>query len=158
MFPLAGQRLEEIAHDLFGVMTQLALCTQSHQKRRVELKEFEFLTLSILHTHEQMIVGDIQRLLGVLPAQMSRIIRALEFRQPPLITCQINSQDKRKVDVRLTASGISALQEYREARVKKLANLLHRASDDERDDLARLILKLHELLRGQQVPTPLLSV
>jgi CRISPR system Cascade subunit CasE len=46
-----------------------------------------------------MIVGDIQRLLGVLPAQMSRIIRSLENRDRPLIACHINPRDKRKVDV-----------------------------------------------------------
>src|SRR5437764_435119 len=104
MSTVAGQRLEEIAQDLFGVMTELALATQAHQRRGVALKEFEFLTLAVLHTHERMIVGEIQRILGVLPAQMSRIIRSLENRQTPLIECQINPHDKRKVDVRLTAA------------------------------------------------------
>jgi hypothetical protein len=40
-----------------------------------------------------------------LPAQMSRIIRSLEARERPMIVCRINPQDKRKIDVCLTAAG-----------------------------------------------------
>jgi DNA-binding MarR family transcriptional regulator len=147
MSTIVGQRLEEIAQDLFEVMTQLALSTHSHQRRGLNLKEFEFLTLSVLHTHQPMTVGNIQRLLGVLPAQMSRIIRSLENRQPALIECQINARDKRKVDVRLTAAGEAALAAYQEARVRRLADLLRRIPDDEHEDMARLVLKLFDVLR-----------
>src|SRR5439155_467625 len=92
-----GLRVAEIAQDLFEVVTQIGLSTLRGRRRVADLKEVEFLTLSILHTRECMIVGDIQRLLGVLPAQMSRIIRALESRDRPLIACRINSRDKRKI-------------------------------------------------------------
>ena len=146
MSTVAGHRLEEIAQDLFGVMTQFSLSTQAHQRRGVELKELEFLTLSVLHTHSRMIVGDIQRVLGVLPAQMSRIIRSLENRPSPLIECQINPQDKRKVDVRLSAAGARALLEFREVRVQKLVALLKNGSDEDHEDLARLVVKLQELI------------
>ena len=70
-----GFRVEEIAQDLFDVVTQIGLSTLRGRRRVADLKEVEFLTLSILHNRESMIVGDIQRFLGVLPAQMSRIIR-----------------------------------------------------------------------------------
>jgi DNA-binding MarR family transcriptional regulator len=150
MATAVGHRLEEIAQDLFGVMTKLALATQAHQRRGLQLKEFEFLTLSVLQSQERMIVGDIQRILGVLPAQMSRIIRALEHRQPPLIECQINPQDKRKVDVRLTAAGESALTEFREARVQKLLRLLGTSSDEDQEELSRLTVKLNDLLKEAQ--------
>src|SRR5205807_6176815 len=101
----SGVRLEATAKDLFEVVTQLGLATLRGRRRAGGLKEVEFLTLAILHEHGSMIVGDIQRFLGVLPAQMSRIIRSLENRDRPLIACQINPQDKRKVDVCLTAWG-----------------------------------------------------
>ena len=91
-----------------------------------------------------MIVGDIQRLLGVLPAQMSRIIRSLEGRDPPLISCQINPHDKRKVDVHLTEAGERALTDYISPRVGALAELLGRLSADEREVLAHLLDKLQE--------------
>jgi DNA-binding MarR family transcriptional regulator len=154
MSTAAGQHLDEIAQDLFGVMTQLALCTQAHQKRGAELREFEFLALSVLQTRDRMIVGDIQRILGVLPAQMSRIIRSLEHRQTPLIECQINPQDKRKVDVRLTQAGVRSLQEFREARVQKLVELLRGATDEEQEDLSRLIAKLQDMIRTSQFGAP----
>src|SRR5262249_51625995 len=87
-----GVRLEETARDLFEVVTQLGLTALRGRRRTGDLKEVEFLTLAILQEHGTMIVGDIQRLLGVLPAQMSRIIRSLENRDRPLISCQINSR------------------------------------------------------------------
>src|ERR671934_1431672 len=119
-------RLEETARDLFEVVSQLGLTALRGRRRSGDLKEVEFLTLAILSSHGTMIVGDIQRLLGVLPAQMSRIIRSLEARDRPLIVCRINPQDKRKIDVCLTAAGDKALCEYRDYRVRGIAELLRR--------------------------------
>lgn len=148
MSSVSGQRIEELAQDFFGLMTQLSLSTQSLQRRRVELKEFEFLTLCVLNTHPRMIVGEIQRLLGVLPAQMSRIIRSLESRQPPFIECQINPNDKRKIDVRLTPAGERALFDYQELRVQKLTNLFQNLSEEDQEDLSCWIQKISDLLKG----------
>ncbi len=92
-----------------------------------------------------MIVGDIQRLLGVLPAQMSRVIRSLEARDRPLIVCRINPHDKRKIDVCLTAAGDKALTEYREYRVRAIADLLRRLPEDDLEDVHGLLDKLHAL-------------
>ena len=145
-----GQRVEEIAQDLFGVVTRIGLSALRGRRRHGDLKEVEFLTLSILQAHGTMIVGDIQRLLGVLPAQMSRVIRSLEDRDRPLISCRINARDKRKIDVYLTPAGEKALLDYEGARVARLVELLHDLSDDDQDDLARLVEKLGGLLeRGQ---------
>jgi len=89
-----GAVLEELAQALFDTLTQFCLSVPRARRRAGDLKELEFLTLSILHHHDTLIVGDIQRQLGVLPAQMSRIIRALETRERPLIACRINPQDR----------------------------------------------------------------
>src|SRR5262245_14236976 len=67
----AQARVEEIAQDLFEVLTHLSLAVPRCRRRPDDLKEVEFLTLALLHERGTMIVGDIQRLLGVLPAQMS---------------------------------------------------------------------------------------
>src|SRR5580704_1269031 len=133
-----GLRVEEIAQDLFEVVTQIGLSTLRGRRRVADLKEVEFLTLSILHAHDTMIVGDIQRLLGVLPAQMSRVIRALENRDRPLIACRINPRDKRKIDVCMTTAGEKVLQEYRAVRVGRIVDLLHNLPDEEQEDLVRL--------------------
>src|SRR5437763_4813175 len=97
-----------------------------------------------------MIVGDIQRLLGVLPAQMSRVIRSLEGRDRPLISCRINARDKRRIDVCLTPAGEKALLEYQGARVGRIVDLLRNLSEEDQDDLVRLLERLNGLLD----PTP----
>ncbi len=146
MSTATGQRLEDVAQDLFEVFTHLGLSTLRGRRRLGDLKEVEFLTLSLLQAHGVMIVGDIQRLLGVLPAQMSRIVRALETRERPLIQCRINARDKRKVDVGLTTAGEKALVEYQAIRIGRLIQRLRTLSDDDLEDLVRLGHKLNSLL------------
>jgi DNA-binding MarR family transcriptional regulator len=140
------ERLEGMAQNLFDVVTHLSLAALRGRRRSGDLKEVEFLTLSILHERRTMIVGDIQRRLGVLPAQMSRIIRSLETRERPLISCRINPRDKRKVDVCMTPAGEKALAEYRAARVNRIQELLNSLSDEDQEDVHRLADKLHGLL------------
>src|SRR2546428_6295804 len=145
-----GHRVEDIAHELFQVVTQICLSTLRGRRRAGDLKEVEFLTLSLLQAHGIMIVGDIQRVLGVLPAQMSRVIRALENRERPLIQCRINSRDKRKIDVDLTANGERALIEYQGKRVGRIVEQLSHLTDDDQDDMIRTLNKLHGLLDSRQ--------
>jgi DNA-binding MarR family transcriptional regulator len=144
-------RLGDTAQNLFDVMTQFCLVAPRGRRRMGELKEVEFLTLAILHEHNTMIVGDIQRLLGVLPAQMSRIIRALESREMPFITCQINPQDKRKIDVTLTESGERALLDYQEMRTQGIADVLRNMPEDDQDELNRVIEKLRIALEASSL-------
>jgi DNA-binding MarR family transcriptional regulator len=139
-------RVDELAQKLFDVITQFCLTIPRHRRRSGDLKEVEFLTLSILRQHDTLIVGDIQRMLGVLPAQMSRIIRALEMRDQPLIACRINSQDKRKIDVNLTPAGRFAYNDYQTSRVASITLFLSKLSEDDLDDLQSLLAKMHDLL------------
>lgn len=152
MVATAAVRLEEIAREVFEVLTHLGL-TVPHRRRRVgDLKEIEFLTLALLHGRGTMIVGELQRRLGVLPAQMSRIVRALEDRDRPMIVCHINPRDKRKVDVRMTPAGEKALVDYQTARVGRIAELLAAMPDEFQEDLSRLLEKLREIrstIRGR---------
>ena len=141
-----GVPLEEIAQRLIEVTAQLGLALPRGRRRNGDLKEVEFLTLSILRQRDTLIVGEIQRQLGVLPAQMSRIIRALEDRDRPLIACRINPQDKRKIDVALTPAGTKAFQEHQAARVRAVSTLLARLPEEDIDDLQRLLEKVQELL------------
>jgi DNA-binding MarR family transcriptional regulator len=139
-------RLEGLAQNLFDAVMQFCLALPRNRRRSGDLKEIEFLTLSILHRHETLIVGEIQRLLGVLPAQMSRIIRSLEMRDRPLIACRINPQDKRKIDVALTPEGEAAFQDYQTGRVHSIAGLLSRLPEEDLDDLQRLLVKVNDLV------------
>jgi DNA-binding MarR family transcriptional regulator len=141
-----GTRIEDLAHELFDVVTQICLSTLRGRRRSGDLKEVEFLSLSLLQANGTMIVGDIQRVLGILPAQMSRIIRSLENRDDPLIECRINPRDKRKIDVCLTPTGERALAEYQGVRVGRLIGKLQNMSDEDQEELLRVLNKLHGLL------------
>jgi len=144
----SGTRLpvEEIAQQFIELVAQFNLALPRGRRRGGDLKEVEFLTLSILHQRDTLIVGDIQRQLGVLPAQMSRIIRSLEARERPLIACRINPQDKRKIDVALTPAGAKAFDDHQKARVHAVAGLLAKLPEDDLEDLHRLLEKAHELI------------
>src|SRR5262245_64028681 len=140
-----GQRLEDIAQDLFDIFTRLGLSTLRGRRRGGDLKEVEFLTLSLLQSHGTMIVGEIQRLLSILPAQMSRVIRSLENRERPLIQCRINPRDKRKIDVCLTPHGEKTLLDYQRTRIGRIVERLQGLSDVEQEELIRALNKLHGL-------------
>jgi DNA-binding MarR family transcriptional regulator len=153
--PTADKRTEELAQHLFDVLTRFCLAVPRGRRRSGELKEIEFLTLSLLHQHQRMIVGDIQRHLGILPAQMSRIIRALESRNKPLISCRINAEDKRKIDVILTNEGMEAFKEYQSLRVQTIAGILDKLEPEEREELDRLVDRLRQMIREPLLPASL---
>jgi DNA-binding MarR family transcriptional regulator len=144
-----GIRIDELAQSLFEAFTRFRLKGPRGRRRGGDLKEVEFLTLSLLSQRDTLIVGDIQRMLGVLPAQMSRIIRSLESRERPLIACRINPNDKRKIDVALTPAGRAAFLEYQSSRVRGIVNLLGQLHDEELEDLHRVLEKIHDLLGPQ---------
>jgi|SRR5579875_2040721 len=137
-------RVQELAQHIFDLVTHFCLILPRGRRRSGDLKEVEFLTLALLHHHQTLIVGDIQRQLGILPAQMSRIIRSLEDREPPLVTCRINPHDKRKINVTLTPEGITAFQDYQSSRLGSISNLLSKLSEEDLEELQRLLNKLHE--------------
>lgn len=141
-----GNRIDDLAHELFEVVTQICLSALRGRRRSGDLKEVEFLTLSLLHGNTTMIVGEIQRLLGILPAQMSRIIRSLENRESPLIECRINARDKRKIDVCLTPHGERALDEYQSVRVARLMERLRGLSEEDQEEVLHVLQKLRSLL------------
>ncbi|MFO0965163.1 MAG: MarR family transcriptional regulator [Gemmataceae bacterium] len=147
----ASHRIEDVAHELFEVVTHICLSTLRGRRRGGDLKEVEFLTLSLLQSHGTMIVGDIQRLLGILPAQMSRVIRSLENRERPLIQCRINPRDKRKIDVCLTPHGEKTLLEYQDTRVGRIVQRLQNVGEDDQEEMIRVLNKLRALL-DQRAP------
>lgn len=138
----SGVRLEELAQDLLGLLTRLGMARPRNRRDEVGLTDIEFMALALLQDHGTLIVGHLQRMLGVLPAQMSRIIRSLEARERPMIDCHINPTDKRKINVRLTAAGGKALQDYKAVRIGPLVELLRDLTDADREELARLLEKL----------------
>jgi DNA-binding MarR family transcriptional regulator len=147
----AETRVEQVAQELFDVVTQLCLVAPRGRRRPNDLKEVEYLTLALLQDRESMNVGDMQRLLGVLPAQMSRIIRSLENRSASLVACRINPRDKRKIDVCLTETGRKAFLDYQSARVHRLVELLRDMNEDDQADVTQSLDKVRGLLERATV-------
>jgi DNA-binding MarR family transcriptional regulator len=144
---VAVESMERLAQEVFDVVRQLTLSAPRGRRRPGDLKEGEFLTLAMLGERGTMIVGTIQRELGVLPAQMSRIIRSLESRDQPLVSCRINPLDKRKVDVSLTQAGERTLGEYRRHRVARILDILRDLEGDDREHFAEIMDRIRDIMR-----------
>jgi DNA-binding MarR family transcriptional regulator len=136
-----SKRLNDFAEEVLQLSQQVwALESKTKGKEHPDISETEFLTLDLLSRSQPQTVGDLQRQIGVLPAQMSRIIRALENKaEGPLITCRINSQDKRKVDVELTRAGAQSHQAYRRVKLGSIQEMLLTLPEQDRDDLMRIL-------------------
>ncbi|HUO09942.1 MAG TPA: hypothetical protein VM008_16680 [Phycisphaerae bacterium] len=116
----------------------------------VELSESQFLTLDLITRDPRgggtPTVGDLQRAIHVLPAQMSRIIRSLETNfDKPLIHCQLNQQDKRRIDVSITDEGRRVYEEFRTARLAKTRDILQFLSEEDRKEFVRICRRIREL-------------
>jgi len=109
-----------------------------------EFSETEYLAVDALAKDQPLTVGDIQKRIGVQPAQMSRILRSLENRPKSFVECRINAQDRRRVDVTLTAAGKSAHQDYRKARLGFATEVLANLPPEDRVQFMRILRSIHE--------------
>ncbi len=149
-----SQDLKKAAEEIFELtkMSWLARSQQSRQKGQVDLTESEFLALDWLvkADPEPLTVGDIQRRIHVLPAQMSRVIRSLEGKAgKPLIRCQINPRDKRKVDVTLTEAGRKAHRAFQDARLAAAVSVVAHLTPRDRSELMRIFQEIKRIVRNQ---------
>lgn len=145
-----AQELQEFVDELFSISQDFWIAqSRSRGRHTTEITETEFLTLDLLiHSEGILTVGDIQRHIGVLPAQMSRVIRSLESKgDHPLITCKINQSDKRKIDVELTDAGRKAHQEYRRIKLGSMEKVLLSLSDQDRKEFMRLLRSIRDSIR-----------
>ena len=144
-----AQQLKQFAEEVLEVSKVLwVIQSQSKGKKQPEITETEFLTLDVLTRQCPQSVGDIQRYIGVLPAQMSRIVRSLENKgEEPLIQCKINPQDKRKINVELTDAGRKMHQVYREIKLGNIEKMLAAMSEKDRNELMRILRGIRESFR-----------
>lgn len=144
--PEKRRQLEALAQEIFGLSKLTSQVRAQARKDEVEaLSETEGLTLDLLAKNRVMSVGEIQKAIGVLPAQMSRIIRSLEDKGgQAFISCSINSEDRRKIDVSLTETGAKAIAEYRNARMSTILTSLAVLSQSEREEFMRMLRKIRD--------------
>src|SRR5262249_53177719 len=109
--------------------------------------ESQYLTLDlVIRANGIPTVGELQRSIGVLPAQMSRIIRSLETNfEKPLIHCQLNQADKRRIDVAITDEGRRLYNEFRAARLAKTREILQVFCVEARRKFVRICQRIREV-------------
>jgi DNA-binding MarR family transcriptional regulator len=138
--PHTQETLEKMAEQIFELSRLASLARSRKPPGPVELSESEFLTLDLLAKHEPLTIGEVQKAIGVVPAQMSRIIRALEDREGGgYIRCSINLHDRRRIDVVLTERGKRAHKEYREARLGTITDTLSVLAPHDRVEFLRIL-------------------
>ncbi len=137
--------LEAMAEEMFE-LSKLASALRSRRPGgQTDLTESEFLTLDQVVKHESLTIGEIQRSIGVVPAQMSRIIRGLEGRAcGAYITCSINPDDRRRIDVHITDAGRQAYTAYRTSRTASMRESLGALAEADRQHFMRIA----RLMRG----------
>lgn len=89
---------------------------------------------------------------------MSRIIRSLESGfDKPLIRCELNAHDKRKIDVSLTSTGRRVYDDFRESRLAKTAEILSRLPQNDQEEFVRICREIREFYRAaadRKTPAP----
>jgi DNA-binding MarR family transcriptional regulator len=142
------QSLQEMAEEIFtlSIMASRKRLVSRGQGDSAELSETQFLTLDTLVRQNTLTVGELQRSIGVLPAQMSRIIRSLESSfDKPLIRCELNQSDKRKIDVAVTPAGRKVFEEFRNIRLGSTVHILASLPPQDRQEFIRICREIKQL-------------
>lgn len=149
MSPKRGSTAEtdEMAEEIYDLYKVIAAARSRAPAGTVNLTETEFVTLDLLLTETHLTVGDLQKRIGVAPAQMSRVIRALEEGSGKgFVQCGINPDDRRRVNVSLTSAGTAAHGEYRASRLETMYAVLDPLSTTERREFMRILGKIKEYI------------
>jgi len=138
--PETQETLDRMAEELFELYRIVSSARQRQNLGSEDLSEAEFLTLDQLVKEEPLTIGEVQKRIGVVPAQMSRIARALEEQGGRgYVECRINPQDRRRVDVYLTDEGRKAHDRYRAARMATMYGTLKALAPEDRFDFMRML-------------------
>jgi DNA-binding MarR family transcriptional regulator len=145
--------IQAMADEIFE-LSNLGSLARSRSGESLQLTETEYIALDLLSKQEPQAVGELQRQIGVLPAQMSRILRSLEDKGgAAFLACKINSEDRRKIDVFLTPAGRKAREQYRSARTALTLQILSDLSDQDREVFISVLRKIrktiHKRLQGK---------
>ncbi|MFQ5463479.1 MAG: MarR family winged helix-turn-helix transcriptional regulator [Phycisphaerae bacterium] len=134
------ESLESMAGEIFELYRLIALARSRRPSEPEVLSEPEFLTLDELIRHAPQTIGDIQKKIGVAPAQMSRIVRTLGRQGgDPLIECRINPNDRRRIDMTITNEGKEAYGLYRANRLGSMHAILGVLAANDRTHFMRIL-------------------
>lgn len=138
------EAIQQLAFQMFDLTRRTWYESQREKfKGGYDLSESEFLALDALEDVESMSVGELRKHVGVLPAQMSRVLKALEQRyDEKLVICSINPLDKRKIDVSIAPKGRRAVDAYRRSKFKASVDALESLTDRDLANLSAILIKI----------------
>ncbi len=151
--PDSKQTLDRMANEIFELYQLIAAYRSRQPSGPDDLSETEFLTLDVLSKEEPMTIGKVQKHVGVVAAQMSRIVRALEEQGGRgYVECRINPQDRRRVDISLTPAGTTAHEKYRATRLGSMHEILDILAPPDREHFMRILRQIRNAF-ADRVPT-----
>lgn len=130
-------RTVELAESIFLISK---LSWRDASQKTTQLTESEFLALDYLAGAGTATVGAVKDHIRVLAAQMSRLVRSLE--DAGFVTCELNSADRRRVNLTITKTGRKAHEKYREAKLAPIVQALERLTADEREQFMTFVEKM----------------
>ena len=143
--PDTKETLDKMAAEVFELYRLIAIARSRRPAGPDNLSETEYLTLDVLSKDQPLSIGDVQRRIGVVPAQMSRIVRALEEQGGRgYVECQINPADRRKIDISLTSAGSKALEHYRQTRLSSMYEVLAVLAPEDRLHFMRILRQIRD--------------
>ncbi len=143
--PDSQETLDKMAAEIFELYRLIALARSRKPSGPDDLSEAEFLTLDLLTKQQPRTIGEIQKEIGVLPAQMSRIVRALEEQGGRgYVECKINAADRRRIDVSLTDGGAEAYETYRTVRLGSMYEILRVLAPNDRIEFMRMLGQIRD--------------
>ena len=143
--PDTPETMNAMVDEIFELYRAVAEARSRSPAGPDDLSETEFLTLDNLYKEEPLTIGEVQKRVGVAPAQMSRIVRSLEKRGGKgYVGCEINAEDRRRIDLTLTESGRDAYEKYRDARMQSMRETLTALDPDDRFAFMRMMRQLRD--------------
>jgi DNA-binding MarR family transcriptional regulator len=138
------EAIRQLALQMFEMTKNMWVKSQREKfKGGYDLSESEFLALDALEDVASLSVGELRGRVGVLPAQMSRVLKALEQRyDEKLVLCTINPKDKRKIDVAIAPRGRRAVASYRRAKIMAGTGALRSLSAKDLTFFSRMLNKI----------------
>ena len=141
--PKTEDTLDIMAGEIFELYRLIAIARARQPANHHDLSETEFLTLDALAKQEPLSIGEVQKQICVMPAQMSRIVRALEQQGGrAFVACSINPQDRRRIDLTLTKEGKEAYDRFRTNRLISMQAILKVLDSDDREHFMRVLRQI----------------
>ncbi|MDO8108463.1 MarR family transcriptional regulator [Isoptericola sp. b441] len=132
-----------MSDDAARLATAFGLLARQLRPVRGELSLGHFSTLASLERHGPQRIGDLARVERTSAPVMTRIVNVLERRE--LVARAVSEQDRRVVEVTITAAGLRLVEEVRAERADAVTLLLAGLTDSEREALAGAVEALEAL-------------